>query len=107
MAEDARFLVREQDVLVLVDDVEPGRADLEVAVALRGLFKELVVDVKAENVALVKARVALRAFAVELYALEPYVLLQQRFGQQRHSLAHETVKALPGVVFSNSQLFHK
>lgn len=69
VAEHAGFLSREEDVPVLVDHVQPRRADLEIAVALRGLFKELVVDVEAQHVPFRDAHVPLRALAVELYAL--------------------------------------
>ena len=45
VAQHAGLFVRQQDVLVLVDDVEPRRGNFEPGVVLRGLFKKLVVDV--------------------------------------------------------------
>ena len=45
VAQHAGLFVRQQDVFVLVDDVEPRRCDLQPGVVLRGLFKKLVVDV--------------------------------------------------------------
>jgi hypothetical protein len=45
VAQHAGLFVRQQDVLVLVDDVEPRRRDLQPGVVLRGLFKKLVVDI--------------------------------------------------------------
>ena len=107
MAEHTGLFVHEQDVLVLVDDVEPRCADLEVAVLLARLFKKLVVNIEVQHVALGDARIAFCALAVELYALQPYVFLQQGFGQKRHRFAHEAVQPLPCVIFTNSQLFHK
>ena len=91
MAQNTRLFIGKQNVLVLIDDIYPRLSDLEICVLLTRLFKKLVVYIKAEHVALVKARIALCTFAVELYALYPYVLLQQRFRQQRHSLADKAV----------------
>ena len=53
-----------------------------------------------------KACVALCTLAVELYALEADVFLQQRFGQERHGFAYKPVETLPGVVVFDCQLFH-
>jgi hypothetical protein len=69
VAEDAGLFVGQQDVLVLVDDVEPRRADLEVRIFLPWLFEKLVVDIKLQDVAHGKSRGALRALAVQLDAL--------------------------------------
>ena len=45
VAEDAGLLVGQEDVLILIDDVQPGRGDLQMGVVLGGLFEKLVVDV--------------------------------------------------------------
>ena len=68
-AQNTRLFIGKQNVLVLIDDIYPRLSDLEICVLLTRLFKKLVVYIKAEHVALVKARITLRAFAVELYAL--------------------------------------
>ena len=106
MAQYARLFIGKQDILVLIDDVYPRLSDLEIGIFLARLFKKLIVYVKAQNVALVKARIALCAFAVKLYALYPYVLLQQRFRQQRHRLADKAVEPLTCVVSPYGQFLH-
>ena len=45
VAQHAGLFVCQQDVLVLVDDVEPRRRNFEPGILLRGSFKKLVVDV--------------------------------------------------------------
>ena len=64
MAQNARLFVGKDDVLILIDDVYPRFSDLEVGIFLARLFKKLIVYVKAQNIALGKARVALCALAV-------------------------------------------
>mgnify|MGYP003588448622 CR=1 FL=1 len=77
MAEDAGLFVHEQDVFVLIDDLDLRRADLEIGVFLRGRFKKFVVDVELQDVALIDAVVALCALAVDFYALDADIFLQQ------------------------------
>ena len=91
VAQHARFFVGEEDVLVLVNDREARRADLEIGVFLARLFKEFVVDIKLQQISLVQVRVPLGALAVELDALETDVLLQQRFRQQGNGFPDKTV----------------
>ena len=45
VAQHAGLFVRQQDVLVLVDDVQPRRRDFQPGIFLRGSFKKLVIDV--------------------------------------------------------------
>ena len=45
VAEHARLLVGQEQVLILIDDADPRGADLEIGILLPGLFKEFVVDV--------------------------------------------------------------
>ena len=106
MAQHARLFVGKQNVLVLIYDVYSRLSDLEICILLARLFKKLIVYVKAQNIALVKARVALCALAVELYALYPYILLKQRFRQERHGLSDKSVKPLSRVVSPYCKLFH-
>ena len=107
VAEDAGLLVRQEDVLVLVDDAEPGRAHLEVRILLPGLLKKLVVDIELQQVPQLQAGVPLGALAVHLDALETDVLLQQALRQQGHRFSHEAVQPLAGVVGVYPQFFHK
>ena len=64
MHHHALWLVYHNDALILIDDVYPRFSDLEVGVFLARLFKKLIVYVKAQHIALGKARVALCALAV-------------------------------------------
>ena len=45
VAQDTGLFVRQQDVLVLVDDVQPRRRNFQPGIFLRGSFKKLVIDV--------------------------------------------------------------
>ena len=87
------WLVEQQNVLILVKDVQLWICDGEVDVLLARRFKELVVEVKLEPVALAQAVVALGAGSVDLDALEADVLLRQRGGQQGNGLAAESGRA--------------
>ena len=106
MAQHSRLFVGKQDVLILVNNIYPRLSDLEIRVFLARLFKKLIVYVKAQNIALVKASVALCALSVKLNALYPYVLLQQRFRQKRHGFSDKPVEPLPRVVSPDSQFLH-
>ena len=106
MAQNAGLFIQQEDVFVLVDDVQPGRADLEVRVFLARFFKKLVVDIELDGIARVQPRVAFGALAVELDALEADVFLQQRFRQKRHGFAHKTVETLARVVVPDGKLLH-
>ena len=80
----ARRLVREQDVLVLVDHGQARRFDAAERLLLAHLFKVFVVDVELHPVALGEAAGSLGAFAVELDALEAQVLVHHAARQPRH-----------------------
>ena len=80
----ARRLVREQDVLVLVDHGQARRFDAAERLLLAHLFKVFVVDVELHSVALGEAAGSLGAFAVELDALEAQVLVHHAARQPRH-----------------------
>ena len=45
VAQDTGLFVRQQNVLVLVDDVQPRRRNFQPGIFLRGSFKKLVIDV--------------------------------------------------------------
>ena len=64
MAQNARLFIGKNDVLILIDDVYPRFSDLEVGILFARLFKKFIVYVKAQNIALRKARIALCALAV-------------------------------------------
>ena len=80
----ARRLVREQDVLVLVDHGQARRFDAAERLLLAHLFKVFVVDVELHPVALGEAAGSLGALAVELDALEAQVLVHHAARQPRH-----------------------
>ena len=101
MTQHAGLFVQQQDVFILIHDVQLGGAHLQVGVFLPGLFKELIVDVKLQNVPGGKAGVPLGSLAVALDALEADVFLQKRIRQQRHCLAHKAVQPLTGVVLTD------
>ena len=77
-------LVREQNILVLVDDGEARRLDAAERLLLAHLFKVFVVDVELHPVALGEAAGSLGAFAVELDALEAQVLVHHAARQPRY-----------------------
>ena len=83
-----------------------GVDDREVDVLLARRFKELVVEVKLEPVALAQAVVALGAGSVDLDALEADVLLRQRGGQQGNGLEQKAVEPLVSVIFMDGELSH-
>ena len=93
------WLVEQQNVLILVKDVQLWICDGEVDVLLARRFKELVVEVKLEPV-------ALGAGSVDLDALEADVLLRQRGGQQGNGLEQKAVEPLVGVIFMDGKLSH-
>ena len=99
-------LIKQQNVLILVKDVQLWICDGEVDVLLARRFKELVVEVKLEPVALAQAVVALGAGSVDLDALEADVLLRQRGGQQGNGLEQKAVEPLVGVIFLDGKLSH-
>ena len=104
--DEPSWLVEQQNVLVLVKDVQLWICDGEVDVLLARRFKELVVEVKLEPVALAQAVVALGAGSVDLDALEADVLPRQRGGQQGNGLAEKAVEPLIGVIFLDGKLSH-
>ena len=99
-------LIKQHDVFILIDDMQPWVDDREIDVLLARRFKELVVEVKLEPVALAQAVVALSAGSVDLDALEADVLLRQRGGQQGNGLAEKAVEPLIGVIFLDGKLSH-
>ena len=102
----AGLFVHEQDVFVLIDDVELRRRHRQIGVGLGGLVEKLVVDIELQHIALLQARVALRAGVVALDTLEADILLRQRGGQQRNGLCQKAVEPLPGVIAADGQFFH-
>ena len=102
----AGLFVHEQDVFILIDDVELRRRHRQIGVGLGGLVEKLVVDIELQHIALLQARVALRAGVVALDTLEADILLRQRGRQQRNGLGKEAVKPLPRVISADSQFFH-
>ena len=106
VAQHPGLFIQQKDVLVLVDDVQPGSAHFQVGVLLPGLFKKLVVYIKLQKVPGLQPGVPPGALAVELDALEADVLLQKSLRQQRHGLAHKAVQPLPGVVGADCQFLH-
>ena len=99
-------LVRQQQMLILVHHRQPRLEQRQEHILLRGLVKELVVDVQLQHVALLQALVPLGAAAVDLHPLDADVLLRQRRRQQGQRLAQKPVQPRPGVVFSDGQLPH-
>ena len=99
-------LIKQHDVFILIDDMQPWVDDREVDVLLARRFKEFVVEVKLEPVALAQAVVALGAGSVDLDALEADVLLRQRGGQQGNGLEQKAVEPLVGVIFMDGKLSH-
>ena len=75
MTQNAGLFIGQEDVLVLINDVEPGRADLEIGIFLARLLEKFIVDVELEGVSFLQARVALGALRVQLDALETDVFL--------------------------------
>ena len=104
--DEPSWLVEQQNVLVLVKDVQLWICDGEVDILLARRFKELVVEVKLEPVALAQAVVALGAGSVDLDALEADVLLRQRGGQQGNGLEQKAVETLVSVIFMDGELSH-
>ena len=100
------WLVEQQNVLILVKDVQLWICDGEVDVLLARRFKEFVVDVELELVALAQTAVSFGARAVDLDALEADVLLRQRGGQQGNGLEQKAVEPLVGVIFLDGKLSH-
>ena len=88
-------LVRQQQMLVLVHHRQPRLEQRQEHILLRGLVKELVVDVQLQHVALLQALVPLGAAAVDLHPLDADVLLRQRRRQQGQRLAQKPVQPLP------------
>ena len=99
-------LVRQQEVLVLVEDVQPGLKEGEKEVVLPGLVKKLVVDVQAQHVPLRQPLVPLAALAVALHPLDADILLHKGRRQQGQSLGQKAVQPLARVVFSDGELSH-
>ena len=106
VAQNARLLVGEKNVFILVDDGETRRADLEIGVILSELLKKLVADIQLKNVSLAQTGIAPGAFAVELDALETDVFLQQRLRQQGNGFSDKSIEPLACVVAFDSKLFH-
>ena len=102
----AGLFVHKQDVFILIDDVELRCRHRQIGVGLGGLVEKLVVDIKMQHIALLQARVALRAGVVALDTLEADILLRQRGGQQRNGLGQKAVEPLPGVIAADGQFFH-
>ena len=99
-------LIKQHDVFILIDDMQPWVDDREIDVLLARRFKELVVEVKLEPVALAQTAVSFGAGSVDLDALEADVLLRQRGGQQGNGLAEKAVEPLIGVIFMDGELSH-
>ena len=107
VAEQAGPLVQQHQVLVLIDNLQPGPEHREEGVVLPGLVEELVVDVQLEHIPLPQPHVPLGALAVHLHPLEADVLLGQGAGEQGEGLGQPAVQPLPGVVFSDGKLSHR
>jgi hypothetical protein len=99
-------LVRQQEVLVLVEDVQPGLEEGEEEVVLPGLVKKLVVDVQAQHVPLRQPLVPLAALAVALHPFDADILLHEGRRQQGQGLGQKAVQPLARVVFPDGELSH-
>ena len=72
----ARALVQQQQVLVLVQDGEPGLIHPQKGVVRGGRIKKLIVNVKLEHVPLLQVRIPPGALPVALHPLEADVFLR-------------------------------
>ena len=99
-------LVRQQDVLILIEDVQLGLVEGQKGVLRGGLVEKLIVDIQLEHVPHIEAHVPLGALPVHLYPLEPDVLLGQRSGEQGQGLGQPAVQPLARVVLSDGKLLH-
>ena len=99
-------LVRQEDILVLVQNIQTGLEEGEEQVVLPGLLKKLVVDVYLEYVPRHQALVTLTAGSVALDPLDADIFLQQGPGQQRHILRQKAVQPLSRIIFSDGKFSH-
>jgi hypothetical protein len=99
-------LVRQKEVLVLIEDLQFGLEEGKEEIVLPGLVEKFVVDVEGQHVPLPQALVPLTARAVAFDPLDADVLLQERRGQKGHRLAQEAVQPLSRVVFPDGQFSH-
>ena len=72
----ARTLIQQQDVFVLIEDIQPGLVERQKGVLQGGFVKKLVVDIQLHHVAPVQAHIPLAPLAVHLHPLQPDVLLR-------------------------------
>ena len=99
-------LVHQQQVLILIENVQPGLEEGEKGVLLGGLLKELVVDIELQHISHLEPGVPFGPLAVELDPLDADIFLRQVGGKQGHGLAHPAIQPLPGVIFSDGELPH-
>ena len=101
-----RPLIRQQNVLVLVDDVQFGVGHGEEGVVLSGLVEKFVVDVKLQHIPGLQPGVPLHPGTVALDALDADVFLRQRGRQQRDGLRKKPIQPLPGIVGADGKFLH-
>ena len=105
VCQKAHRFVEDQNVLIFKEDVQVRPRMQEVVGRLR-LFKELVIDVQVQYIALGQAGGDLRPFAVDLDAFLSDVFIEKGLRQVRQVLREELVEALPRVILPYCQLFH-
>ena len=104
---NARTLIHQQDVVILVDDGQLGNGYGEVGVVFPGLVEKFVIDIQLEHITLVQPGIPLHALAPQLDALDADIFLGQGGGEKGDGLGKETVQALACVVRSYDKFFHQ
>ena len=106
MDHQARFLIQQHKVLVLIHDVKAWLKEGEEHIFLPRLVEKLIVNIQLQHVPLGQPLIPGSPLAVDLDALYSNVFLQQSRGQQGQGLPHEPIQPLPGVIFSHGKLTH-
>ena len=102
----ARPLVHQEDLFILVDDGELRGSHGEVGVILPGLVEKFVVDIQLEHISRCQPGVPLRPGAIALDALDADIFLGQGGGQQGHGLGQEPIQPLAGIIGADGQFLH-
>ena len=71
----AGFLVNQNDMFVLVDDVQLRYGNSQISVVLLGLLKKLIINIHLQNITALQAGISGRALAVDLDPFQPDVFL--------------------------------
>ena len=93
-----RPLIHQEDVVIFINDVQPGRSHGQIGVVLTWLVEKLVIDIQLKHISGFQPGIPLRTGSIALDPFDAEGLLCQGRRKQRHRLCQKSVQPLSGIV---------